>query len=78
MKKVLVLLLSFVMVAVMAGCGAPEEEQPEEQIDYDIAMVTDAGMIMDGGYSEVAWTAISKFGSEKGVSHKYYKASNYL
>ena len=32
MKKVLVLLLSFVMVAVMAGCGAPEEEQPEEQI----------------------------------------------
>ena len=75
MKKVLVLLLSFVMVAVMAGCGAPEEEQPEEQIDYDIAMVTDAGMIMDGGYSEVAWTAISKFGSEKGVSHKYYKAS---
>ena len=30
MKKVLVLLLSFAMVAVMAGCGAPEEEQPEE------------------------------------------------
>lgn len=75
MKKILILLLSMVMIFVMAGCGAPEEEQPEEQIDYEIAMVTDAGMIMDGGYSEVAWTAISRFGAEEGVSHKYYKAS---
>ena len=65
--------ISSIPVSYTHLCGAPEEEQPEEQIDYDIAMVTDAGMIMDGGYSEVAWTAISKFGSEKGVSHTYYQ-----
>lgn len=75
MKKFLMLLMAAVMVLMAAGCGAPEEELPEEQIDYEIAMVTDAGMIMDGGYSQVAWTAISEFGAEEGVSHKYYKAA---
>lgn len=67
--------MCLVMMFMVTGCGAPEEEQPEEQIDYEIAMVTDAGMIMDGGYSQVAWTTISEFGSQKGVSHKYYKAA---
>ena len=75
MKKFWMVLISLAMVVAMAGCGAPEEEQPEEQISYDIAMVTDAGMIMDGGYSQVAWTAISEFGAAEGVSHKYYKAA---
>ncbi len=75
MKKFWMVMISLAMVMAMAGCGAPEEEQPEEQISYDIAMVTDAGMIMDGGYSQVAWTAISEFGAAEGVSHKYYKAA---
>ncbi|MDO4544904.1 MAG: BMP family ABC transporter substrate-binding protein [Bacillota bacterium] len=75
MKKFITIFLSAVMMFGLFGCGSPEEEQPEEQIDYEIAMVTDAGMIMDGGYSQVAWTAISEFGASKGVSHKYYKAA---
>lgn len=74
MKKILVLILSIVMAMGLVGCGAPEEEQPEEQIDYEIAMVTDSSMIMDGGYSQAAWTAISAFGADEGISHKYYKA----
>ncbi len=68
-------LAALIMTFAVTGCGAPEAEQPEDQVSYEIAMVTDAGMIMDGGYSQVAWTAISEFGAEKGVSHKYYKAS---
>jgi len=75
MKKLIALSLAATMMLVLAACGSPTEEQPEEQIDYEIALVTDAGLIMDGGYSEVAWTAISKFGAENGVSHKYYKAA---
>lgn len=75
MKKLLVLALTVVMILALAACGSPTEEQPEEQIDYEIAMVTDSGLIMDGGYSEAAWTAISGFGAENGVSHKYYKAA---
>lgn len=75
MKKLLVLAVSLIMILAFASCGSPTEEQPEEQIDYEIALVTDAGLIMDGSYSEVAWTAISEFGAENGVSHKYYKAA---
>ena len=74
MKKIMMLLSAVLMMLTVAGCGAPEAEQPEDQVSYEIAMVTDADMIMDGGYSQVAWTAISEFGADKGVSHKYYKA----
>lgn len=75
MKKLLAFAVMMIMMLTLAACGSPTEEQPEEQIDYEIALVTDAGLIMDGGYSEVAWTAISEFGAENGVSHKYYKAA---
>ncbi len=75
MKKVLALAVGLVMVLALTACGSPTEEQPEEQIDYEIALVTDEGLIMDGGYSEVAWNAISGFGADNGISHKYYKAA---
>ena len=75
MRKILALAVGIVMLLALAACGSPTEEQPEEQIDYEIALVTDAGLIMDGGYSEVAWTAISEFGADNGRSHKYYKAA---
>lgn len=75
MKKITILLLSVLMMFCIAGCSGTTEEQPEEQVDYEIALVTDSGLIMDGGYSEVAWEAITEFGTENGVSHKYYKAA---
>ncbi len=74
MKKLLALAVATIVILSMAACGSPEEVQPEEQVDYEIAMVTEAGLIMNGGYSEVAWDTISSFGEKKGVSHKYYKA----
>jgi len=75
MRKITALLLSILMIFCMAGCSNTEDEQPEEQVNYEIAMVTDAGLIMDGGYSEVAWKAITEFGTKNGISHKYYKAA---
>mgnify|MGYP002548906243 CR=1 FL=1 len=76
MKKLIAMAAAVMMVMALTACGAPAEEQPEEQVDYEIALVTDSGLIMDGGYSEVAWTAISEFGAENGISHKYYKAAD--
>jgi len=75
MKKILSIIGVLVLMMALTACGSPTEEQPEEQIDYEIAMVTDSRMIMDGGYSEEAWNAVSEFGAENGISHKYYKAS---
>ena len=74
-KKLLVLLTALAMILALGGCGEPEEQQPEEQVNYEIALVTDIGLLMDGGYSEVAWDTISEYGADHGVSHKYYKAS---
>ena len=75
MKKLAVTAAAIIMLLSFTACGSPTEEQPEEQVSYEIALVTDAGLIMDGGYSEVAWTSISEFGAENGISHKYYKAA---
>ncbi len=57
MKKIMILLSAVLMLLTVAGCGTPEAEQPEDQVNYEIAMVTDADMLMDGGYSQVAWKA---------------------
>lgn len=75
MRKILTITLAMITMLAFTACGSPTEEQPEEQIDYEIALVTDAGLIMNGGYSEVAWSAISEFGADNGISHKYYKAA---
>lgn len=75
MRRFLSIIGVLALMMALAACGSPTEEQPEEQVDYEIAMVTDSRMIMDGGYSEEAWTAVSEFGAENGISHKYYKAS---
>lgn len=74
MKKFLIMITVAVMCFVFAACGE-EEEQPEEQVDYEIAMVTAAGLLMNGGYSEVAWDVITDVGESRGISHKYYKAA---
>lgn len=74
-RKLLSFVAAFAMVFTLAACGSPEEVQPEEQIDYEIALVTESGLLMNGGYSQVAWDTISGFGAAEGLSHKYYKAA---
>ncbi|NLD20532.1 MAG: BMP family ABC transporter substrate-binding protein [Clostridiales bacterium] len=75
MKKIFIWVMTFALAFALSACGSPEEEQPEEQIDYEIALVTDEGLLMDGGYNQTAWETISEFGADNGISHKYYKAS---
>lgn len=74
-RKLLSLVAALSMVFTLAACGSSEEVQPEEQIDYEIALITDSGLLMNGGYSEVAWNTVSSFGASEGISHKYYKAA---
>ena len=60
MKKIMALTVAAIMMLSLAACGSPEEVQPEEQVDYEIAMVTEAGLIMNGGYSEVTCDTMRK------------------
>lgn len=69
------ILTAFACCLAISGCESQEEAVPEEDVDYEIALVTDDGLVMDGGHSEVAWNAIVDFGGTNGISHKYYKAA---
>ena len=75
MKRFLAVIAAVVMCMVCVSCGTAEKEQPEDKVDYEIAMVTASGLIRNGGYSEVAWNVITDIGVSKGISHKYYKAA---
>lgn len=74
-RKLMSIAAALAMVFTLAACGSNEEVPPEEQIDYEIALITDSGLVMNGGYSEVAWNTVSSFGASEGISHKYYKAA---
>ena len=66
---------AFALTALLAGCGNEEDALPEENVKYEIALVTDDSLVMDGGHSETAWNAITEFCGTHGLSHKYYKAT---
>ena len=66
---------AFALAAILGGCASEEEALPEENVKYEIALVTDDSLVMDGGHSETAWNAITEFGGTHGISHKYYKAT---
>lgn len=66
---------AFALMLLMSGCTSEEEALPEENVKYEIALVTDDSLVMDGGHSETAWNAITEFGGTHGISHKYYKAT---
>ena len=78
-KKALLLTIgtaaAIAMAIFMSGCTDPQAEIPEENVDYEIALVTDDSLIRDGGHSQVAWNTITEFGATNGISHKYYKAT---
>ena len=67
--------VAFAFAAALSGCASEEEALPEENVKYEIALVTDDSLVMDGGHSETAWNAITEFGGTHGISHKYYKAT---
>ena len=48
-----------------SGCTEQEEALPEEDVDYEIALVTDDGITDGSGHSEVAWNSIIELNSKK-------------
>lgn len=79
MRKLITIFICIVMIGAFglmaSGCTGQEEAAPEEDVDYEIALVTDEGITDGSGHSEVAWNSIIEFGGTNGISHKYYKAA---
>ena len=73
MKKVVVLVLAFVLVFGMAACGGGNDEEQAAPETYEIAMITDIGTIDDKSFNQGTWEGVVAFAEERGISHKYYK-----
>lgn len=74
MKRVLALLLAFILVFGLVACGGDtKEEEPAAEETYEIAMITDIGTIDDKSFNQGTWEGVVAFAEDKGITHKYYK-----
>ena len=54
MKKLLSILLAVLMIMTLAGCSSKEETPAGDNntaANHKIAVITDVGQLMDGGYA---------------------------
>lgn len=72
MKKVLALLLAFVLIFGMVACGGGDKPA-EEKSSYEIAMITDIGSIDDKSFNQGTWEGVVAYAEKNDITHKYYK-----
>lgn len=84
-KKILSLLMSAVVVMSMVGCGSTATTTPSgtgatqgaaaSSGPSELALVIDVGTIDDKSFNQGSWEGLKKYGDEKGIAYKYYKAA---
>ena len=71
MRKLLIALLAAVVVAVgcvaLVSCGNKT---------YEIAIVTDVGQLMDGGFNQGTYEGAKAYAEAKGKTYQYYQPAN--
>ncbi|MGN0522628.1 MAG: BMP family ABC transporter substrate-binding protein [Eubacterium sp.] len=70
MKKFISVLMCVVLVlcsVFAAGCTK------QQDLKYDIVLITDGGNINDGGYNQSAWNGIEEFADENNMTSRYYQ-----
>lgn len=73
-KKVLALLLAFVLIFGLAACGgSTEPAAPAESETFEFAMITDIGSIDDKSFNQGTWEGVVAYAEANGITHKYYK-----
>lgn len=74
LKRVLALMLAFILVFGLAACGGGEkEETPPAKETFEIAMITDIGSIDDKSFNQGTWEGVVAFAEDREITHKYYK-----
>lgn len=69
LKKTGCVFLICFLIVMASACGAGE---PEEQVPYEIAMLSNTGSIEDGSFNQSVWRGIEAFVEEEPVSYKSY------
>ncbi len=71
MKKFISVLMCIALAAcsvfAMAGCTKQQE------LKYDIVLITDGSGINDGGYNESAWNGIDEYAGSNNMTCRYYQ-----
>lgn len=74
MRKVLSLVLCFALLMTSAmsliACGGGNSKPKE------IAVVTDVGILMDGGFNQGTWEGAKAFAEKRGLGVQYYQPAN--
>ena len=90
MKKVLSLVLAAIMVFALIGCvqvepgqqsgqqgeAQQEEEQKSDDNTFEIAVVTDVGQLMDGGFNQGTYEGAKAYAEANGLTYQYYQPAN--
>ena len=87
MKKIIALLLAcFMLVGMLAACGASDagkanadaipDEMTSKDGKYQIAFVTDVGQLKDKGFNQGSYDGVKLFANGNGKSYKYYQPAN--
>ncbi len=71
MKKVLIALLCVVFVVACVACLTACNNET-----YEIAVVTDVGQLMDGGFNQGTYEGAKAYAEANGKTYKYYQPAN--
>ena len=77
MKKK-VLLVTLLVVAIVASCLAFTacDKDKDKGKTYEIAVVTDVGQLMDGGFNQGTYEGAKAYAEAHGKTYKYYQPAN--
>lgn len=71
MKKAVSIILCAVLLAAsvftLSGCT------PAEELSYDVVLITNGDTVTDGSYNQSAWSGVTAFAEEAGLSSRYYQ-----
>ena len=79
MKKLLSILLAVLMIMTLAGCSSKEETPAGDNntaANHKIAVITDVGQLMDGGFNQGTYEGAKAYADSKGYAFDYYQPAN--
>ena len=81
MKKLLTAALCFALVlstvCLFTACGKKTDKDSDSgKTEYEIAVVTDVGQLMDGGFNQGTYEGAKSYAEANGKTYKYYQPAN--
>ena len=82
MKKILAVALCLILgascLSVFTACGSSSTESSSTEIKrtYEIAVVTDVGQLMDGGFNQGTYEGAKTYAEANGKTYQYYQPAN--